>query len=113
MVVHENLSSFSNLDDKPEWEVERDTVQYGHSTPQMAGSFACARGACRLVLTHFSPRRVEGPGSRGEGLGVRGSVDRSHSASRQGEGVCRVRSCVRACVRARVRVCVFRRRGRA
>ncbi|EKX41329.1 hypothetical protein GUITHDRAFT_74798 [Guillardia theta CCMP2712] len=36
--------------------VERDTMAHGHSTPQMAGRFARASRAKRLILTHFSPR---------------------------------------------------------
>eukprot|EP00934_Nitzschia_sp_Nitz4_P002331 Nitzschia sp. Nitz4//scaffold6_size259037//59135//61153//NITZ4_001054-RA/size259037-augustus-gene-0.285-mRNA-1//1//CDS//3329556833//2331//frame0 len=36
--------------------VARDAVDHGHSTPQMAGDFARALGAKRLVLTHFSSR---------------------------------------------------------
>jgi ribonuclease Z len=35
---------------------ERDTKHHGHSTPHMAGKFAKAIGAKKLVLTHFSPR---------------------------------------------------------
>jgi ribonuclease Z len=36
--------------------VTRDAVVHGHSTPFMAGRFAKAAGAKRLVLNHFSPR---------------------------------------------------------
>ena len=36
--------------------MERDAIQHGHSTPQMAGAFAKRVNAERLVLTHFSPR---------------------------------------------------------
>mmetsp|Transcript_2852 Transcript_2852/g.6135 ORF Transcript_2852/g.6135 Transcript_2852/m.6135 type:complete len:494 (-) Transcript_2852:63-1544(-) len=37
-------------------QLERDTIYRGHSTPQMAGRFAAAIGAGRLLMTHFSPR---------------------------------------------------------
>lgn len=36
--------------------VTRDAVVHGHSTPFLAGGFARAVGARRLVLNHFSPR---------------------------------------------------------
>jgi ribonuclease Z len=36
--------------------VSRDAVVHGHSTPIMAGAFARAVQARRLVLNHFSPR---------------------------------------------------------
>ena len=38
------------------YQLERDTLKHGHSTPEMAGSFAASIGARTLVLTHFSPR---------------------------------------------------------
>ena len=36
--------------------MHRSTAQHGHSTPQVAGSFARGVGAKNLVLTHFSSR---------------------------------------------------------
>lgn len=38
------------------YQLERDTLKHGHSTPEMAGSFAASVNAKTLLLTHFSPR---------------------------------------------------------
>ena len=38
------------------YQLERDTLKHGHSTPEMAGSFAASINARTLLLTHFSPR---------------------------------------------------------
>jgi len=57
VVVHEATNAWiPQLDDKSEREVEQDAIRHGHSTPRMAGAFAKAVNAKRLVLTHFSPR---------------------------------------------------------
>ena len=61
IVVHEATNAFfrdNNMDRKVNTlqQLERDTYQHGHSTPQMAGRFAKAVNARKLVLTHFSPR---------------------------------------------------------
>jgi len=57
VLVHEATNSWiPSMDTKSAEEVEMDTILHGHSTPQMAGRFAKACGARRLVLTHFSSR---------------------------------------------------------
>jgi len=57
LVVHEATNSWiPGLDDKSPKAVQKDTIAHGHSTPEMAGDFARAVHARRLVLTHFSPR---------------------------------------------------------
>ena len=38
------------------YQLERDTLKHGHSTPEMAGRFAAEVKAKSLLLTHFSPR---------------------------------------------------------
>ena len=38
------------------YQLERDTLKHGHSTPEMAGRFASKINAKMLLLTHFSPR---------------------------------------------------------
>lgn len=38
------------------YQLERDTLKHGHSTPEMAGRFAAQINAKMLLLTHFSPR---------------------------------------------------------
>jgi ribonuclease BN (tRNA processing enzyme) len=37
-------------------QLKRDTLNHGHSTPEVAGEFAKRIKARRLVLNHFSPR---------------------------------------------------------
>eukprot|EP00293_Proteomonas_sulcata_P021035 CAMPEP_0184316370 /NCGR_PEP_ID=MMETSP1049-20130417/89619_1 /TAXON_ID=77928 /ORGANISM="Proteomonas sulcata, Strain CCMP704" /LENGTH=209 /DNA_ID=CAMNT_0026635311 /DNA_START=240 /DNA_END=869 /DNA_ORIENTATION=- len=58
VVVHEATNAWIPfLDgDKSPYEVQRETIKHGHSTPQMAGEFAKACKAKKLVLTHFSQR---------------------------------------------------------
>ncbi|EQC37438.1 hypothetical protein SDRG_05041 [Saprolegnia diclina VS20] len=59
VVVHECTNAFiASLDSQSTTseEVEARTFVHGHSTPAMAGRFAAAVGASRLILTHFSRR---------------------------------------------------------
>jgi len=57
VIVHEATNAKLSSDLRTtEEEVEKTTKDHGHSTPQMAGSFAKRCGAKSLVLTHFSQR---------------------------------------------------------
>ncbi|GKY90653.1 hypothetical protein MPSEU_000038700 [Mayamaea pseudoterrestris] len=58
VVVHEATNSYLSGVDKDTnlREVTRDAVLHGHSTPHLAGDFARAVEAKRLVLNHFSAR---------------------------------------------------------
>ena len=60
VLIHEATNAWIRELDFPRYpnysSLERQTVQNGHSTPQMAGRFAHRIGAKRLILTHFSPR---------------------------------------------------------
>ena len=60
VLVHEATNAWMADYDRAKFssyrKLERDTIQHGHSTPQMVGAFAESVGAERLVLTHFSPR---------------------------------------------------------
>ena len=59
VVIHEATNSYlPGVDSKDSslGEVTRDATVHGHSTPQMAGRFAKAVRAKRLVLNHFSAR---------------------------------------------------------
>jgi ribonuclease Z len=58
VVIHEATNSYlSGVDrDTSSHAVTRDAIIHGHSTPYIAGDFARAANAKRLVLTHFSAR---------------------------------------------------------
>jgi ribonuclease Z len=59
VVIHEATNSYlSGVDNKDSnlRDVTRDAVLHGHSTPYIAGDFARAVKAKRLVLNHFSAR---------------------------------------------------------
>jgi ribonuclease Z len=57
VLVHESTNAFLPPFDKGTYlDVQNFAIAHGHSTPQMAGAFARAIGAKRLILTHFSPR---------------------------------------------------------
>jgi ribonuclease BN (tRNA processing enzyme) len=59
VVIHEATNSFlTGVDNKDTnlQEVTRDAVLHGHSTPHIAGEFARAVQAKRLILNHFSAR---------------------------------------------------------
>jgi ribonuclease Z len=59
VVVHEATNAYLDFLDKDSANlvgVMRDSASHGHSTPQMAGEFAKAVNAQRLILNHFSPR---------------------------------------------------------
>jgi ribonuclease Z len=60
VLVHEATNSWIKEFDGAKYShpkmLERDTFIHGHSTPSMAGRFAKAIRAKRLLLTHFSPR---------------------------------------------------------
>ena len=58
VVIHEATNSYLTGVDKDTSlrEVTRDAVLHGHSTPHIAGQFAKATKAKRLVLNHFSAR---------------------------------------------------------
>jgi ribonuclease Z len=61
VLVHEATNAWMRdgvVDDRyPSYNaLKKDTVQHGHSTPQMAGEFAKRIGAKHLILTHFSQR---------------------------------------------------------
>ena len=67
LLVHEATNACTSVDFKAgetAREVQRSAWRHGHSTPQMAGSFAEGIGAGHLVLTHFSVR-YSGDASRG------------------------------------------------
>jgi ribonuclease Z len=53
--AHLPVSGVNNRHDNY-YSLERESVNRGHSTPQMAGKFAKKIRAKRLVLTHFSAR---------------------------------------------------------
>jgi ribonuclease Z len=59
LVVHEATNAFFQSTagrHKGYRHLERDTIKHGHSTPEMAGRFAKAVNAKRLILNHFSSR---------------------------------------------------------
>jgi ribonuclease Z len=59
VVVHEATNAYLDFLDKDSADmvsVMRDSASHGHSTPQMAGEFAKAVRAQRLIMNHFSPR---------------------------------------------------------
>lgn len=57
VLVHEATNAFLSPWDKgTATQTERETIQHGHSTPEMAGRFAAHIGARKLVLNHFSSR---------------------------------------------------------
>ncbi len=63
VLIHEATNAFfrAGSDGRNErhsnyYQLERDTLKHGHSTPEMAGSFAASINAKTLLLTHFSPR---------------------------------------------------------
>ncbi|RYH22012.1 MBL fold metallo-hydrolase [archaeon] len=60
VLVHEATNAYIEEYDKTRYasydQLQRDTLSRGHSTPQMAGSFAKRINAKKLILTHFSPR---------------------------------------------------------
>lgn len=62
-LVHESTNANVAIPDQPpketDDEFERVTISHGHSTPQMAGRFAAAVRAKRLLLNHFSPRYID------------------------------------------------------
>jgi ribonuclease Z len=65
LLVHESTNAFFFDLDYPRvrnyFELEKEAVSHGHSTPQMAAKFASEIRARQLVLTHFSPRYSGGP----------------------------------------------------
>lgn len=59
VVVHEATNAYLDFLDRDMADlrsVTRDSMTHGHSTPQMAASFARSVNAKRLILNHFSPR---------------------------------------------------------
>ena len=59
VLVHEATNAYlPHLDGAgTSWsEVQKQSRRHGHSTPEVAGTFAAKVGARRLVLNHFSPR---------------------------------------------------------
>ena len=54
-MVHEATNSTVD-EEKSEEEVEKQTLEHGHSTPQIAGTFAKNVNAKVLLLNHFSSR---------------------------------------------------------
>lgn len=60
LLIHEATNAFFPEATIPRfktyWQLEKDSIIHGHSTPQMAGKFASAIRAKRLILNHFSPR---------------------------------------------------------
>ena len=59
VVVHEATNAYLDFLDKDVADlrsVTKDSMTHGHSTPQMAASFAKKINAKRLLLNHFSPR---------------------------------------------------------
>ena len=59
VVVHEATNAYLDFLDKDVADlrsVTKDSMTHGHSTPQMAVSFAKKINAKRLLLNHFSPR---------------------------------------------------------
>lgn len=56
MLVHEATNAKVSSELKSAEVVRELAVSHGHSTPEMAGSFAARVGATKLCLTHFSSR---------------------------------------------------------
>lgn len=60
IVIHEATNAFFPDTDYSKYmnykDLETETISHGHSTPQMAGRFASAVNAKKLILNHFSPR---------------------------------------------------------
>ena len=56
VVVHEATNAKVGDEEKSEDEVEKQAISHGHSTPQLAGTFAKNVNAKLLLLNHFSSR---------------------------------------------------------
>jgi ribonuclease Z len=60
VLIHEATNAFFGSEKSERYsnyyQLERDTLKHGHSTPEMAGRFAAQIKAKTLLLTHFSPR---------------------------------------------------------
>jgi ribonuclease Z len=57
ILVHEATNCFfPELESESYMKFERDTINHGHSTAEMAGTFAAKINAKKLILTHFSSR---------------------------------------------------------
>jgi ribonuclease Z len=60
ILIHEATNAFIPSLDAGRFQnakhLERDTMQHGHSTPEMAAKFASNIRAKKLILTHFSAR---------------------------------------------------------
>ncbi|KAJ3325484.1 hypothetical protein HDV06_004343 [Boothiomyces sp. JEL0866] len=56
VLVHEATNAFLKGDEGTRESVKESTISHGHSTPEMAGSFAKLVNAKHLILNHFSSR---------------------------------------------------------
>jgi ribonuclease Z len=57
VLIHEATNCYEEANKYEHYyQLERETFNHGHSTPEMAGKFAKLIEAKKLVLTHFSPR---------------------------------------------------------
>jgi len=57
ILVHESTNAKTSLDGEKSYaEIELDTLQHGHYTPQLAGKLAKTINPKQLILTHFSSR---------------------------------------------------------